>query len=112
MNAGIPEITPTELKARMDQGDSLVLIDVRELHEAMIADIPVYREKKQIPTGEFPGHVDDLDPASSFVLYCRSGARSAWAVQILLSSGFESVLNLKGGVLGWREEVDPSMGAY
>ena len=112
MNSGIPEITPTELKGRMDDGDALVLIDVREPYEATIADLPAFGEKRQIPTGEFPVQMSDLDPAQSFVLYCRSGARSAWAVQLLLGSGFEQVLNLKGGVLGWREEVDPSLQAY
>ena len=46
------------------------------------------------------------------VVYCRSGARSAWAVAILIENGFEHVLNLQGGVLGWRADVDPSLTAY
>lgn len=112
MTAGVPEITPTELKARMDNEDDLVLIDVRELQEAIISDLPDYGTKWQIPTGEFPGRISVLDPEEVFVLYCRSGARSAWAVRLLLESGFENVLNLKGGVLGWRQEVDPSLQGY
>lgn len=112
MTAGVPEITPSELKARMDDEDSLVLIDVRELREAIISDLPDYGDKKKIPTGEFPMRMNDLDPEHSYVLYCRSGARSAWAVRLLLRGGFENVLNLKGGVLGWRQEVDPSLQGY
>ncbi len=112
VNAGVPEITPTELKVRMDAGDDLVLIDVRELREAAISDLPDHRAKRQIPTGVFLDQISDLDPEKSFILYCRSGARSAWATQLLMDNGFENVLNLKGGMLAWRNEVDPSQQAY
>jgi sulfur-carrier protein adenylyltransferase/sulfurtransferase len=112
MNAGVPEITPIELKARMDDGEALVLIDVRELREAAVADLPAFDEKLQIPTGEFHGQINDLDPTRAYVVYCRSGARSAWAVRLLMNRGFERVLNLEGGVLAWRQEVDPSLQAY
>jgi sulfur-carrier protein adenylyltransferase/sulfurtransferase len=112
MNSGVPEITPTELKARMDAGDALVLVDVRDLREATISDLPAYGDKRLMPTGEFPRQMNDLDPEQSIVVYCRSGARSAWAVRLLMNHGFEKVLNLKGGVLGWRQEVDPSLQSY
>lgn len=107
----VPEITPAELKERLDRGDPLVLVDVREPFEAKIADLPDH-DQKRIPTGDFPQRYGELDPESEIVVYCRSGSRSAWAVAILRNQGYEHVLNLQGGVLGWRESVDPSLPAY
>lgn len=107
----VPEITPTELKTRLDAGDVPVLVDVREPFEASIADLPEHGQLR-IPTGEFPQRFGELDPGTEVVVYCRSGSRSAWAAAILLSRGYERVLNLSGGVLGWRADVDPSLRAY
>ncbi|TVP42395.1 MAG: hypothetical protein EA350_16010 [Gemmatimonadales bacterium] len=107
----IPEITPTELRARLDREHPLVLVDVREAWEMRIADLPDVGQHR-IPVAEFEGRVGELDPDAAVVVYCRSGARSAWAVRQLKERGFEQVWNLKGGVLGWREEVDPSLEAY
>ena len=107
----VPEITPTELKSRLDAGDELVLVDVREPREAGIADLPEHGQLR-IPTGSFLARVDELDPDAEIVLYCRSGSRSAWATAVLQHKGFEHVLNLAGGVLGWRQDVDPSLTAY
>lgn len=109
--SSVPEITPTELKARLDAGDTPVLVDVRELFEAQIADLPDVGQVR-IPTGEFPGRLSELDRQADLVLYCRSGARSMWAAAILVERGYQSVLNLQGGVLAWRAEVDPSLSAY
>jgi len=112
MNAPeVPEITPTELKARLDAGDVPVLVDVRESFEVAIADLPDHGQVR-IPTGEFPQRFGELDQGSELVVYCRSGSRSAWAVAVLMQSGYEKVLNLRGGVLGWRAEVDSSLRAY
>lgn len=107
----IPAITATELEARLDKGDDLVLVDVREPFERQIADLPD-RGQKRIPVGEFERRVEELDPSDAIVLYCRSGARSAWATGVLLERGFGSVLNLDGGILAWRRDVDPSLRAY
>jgi adenylyltransferase/sulfurtransferase len=107
----VPEITPTELKARIDGGDAPVLVDVREYYEADIADLPDL-EQVRIPTAEFGDRYQELDREADLVIYCRSGRRSAWATQVLLGAGYERVLNLKGGVLGWREEVDPDLPKY
>jgi len=107
----VPEITPTELKVRLDAGGTPVLVDVREAFETSIADLPEHGQVR-IPTGEFSERFGELDPAADLVIYCRSGSRSAWAVAILLQNGYERVLNLQGGVLGWRAEVDPSLTAY
>ena len=107
----VPEITATELNARLDAGDVPVLVDVREYYEADIADLPDH-DQVRIPTAEFMSRLDELDPQSELVLYCRSGRRSEWAARILLSHGYQRVLNLKGGVLAWRREVDPTLPAY
>ncbi len=108
----VPEITPTELKARIDAGDVPVLVDVREYYEADIADLPEELDPVRIPTAEFADRMDELDGGSELVIYCRSGRRSAWAVQMLLERGYGRVLNLKGGILAWRTEVDPDLPAY
>jgi sulfur-carrier protein adenylyltransferase/sulfurtransferase len=107
----VPEISPSELSQRLEAGDVPVLIDVRELFERRIADIPDHGQL-QIPTGEFLQRIGELDPSRETVLYCRSGQRSEWAAKLLVHSGFERVLNLRGGILGWRQEVDPSLRSY
>ena len=107
----VPEITPTELKARIDGGDVPVLVDVREYYEADIADLPELGQLR-IPTPEFASRFEELDREAELVLYCRSGRRSAWATQVLLGHGYPRVLNLKDGVLGWRNEVDPDLPSY
>ena len=107
----VPEITPTELKARLDEGDVPLLVDVREAHEIRIADLPDHGQLR-IPTGEFAQRFSEIDSDSDVVVYCRSGARSAWAVAILLQHGYQNVYNMTGGVLGWRLEVDPTLTAY
>lgn len=110
-SAAVPEITPTELKARIDAGDVPFLVDVREYYEADIADLPELGQVR-IPTAEFMTRVGELPKDSEVVVYCRSGRRSEWAARILLDRGHERVLNLKKGILGWRSEVDPDLPAY
>jgi rhodanese-related sulfurtransferase len=107
----IPEITPVEFKERVERGDPLVVVDVREAMEVEIADLPQYGPLR-IPVNEFVTRMDELDRDTEIVVYCRSGGRSGWAVQQLMNAGYERVLNLKGGILGWRAEVDPSLTAY
>ncbi|MEQ9400360.1 MAG: rhodanese-like domain-containing protein [Longimicrobiales bacterium] len=106
-----PEITPVALKKRLDDGEVPRLLDVREPFEQRIADLPEVGQHR-IPTSDILARMDELDPAEELVVYCRSGGRSAWAARILLDRGFQNVLNLKGGVLGWREDVDPSLDSY
>jgi rhodanese-related sulfurtransferase len=107
----VPVISPTDLKARLDSGDVLLLVDVRESFELAIADLPEYGQLR-IPTGEFMQRMSEIDPSQEVVLYCRSGQRSEWAATLLMRDGHEQVLNMTGGVLGWRAEVDPSLRAY
>jgi adenylyltransferase/sulfurtransferase len=112
MNDGdVPEITVTDLKARMDAGDIPVLVDVREYYEADIADLPEVGQLR-IPMAELTERVAEMDREAELVLYCRSGARSDRAVRFLLRQGYAKVYNMKGGMLAWRNEVDPDIPAY
>ena len=109
--SAVPELTPLELKERLDRGDPIVLVDVREPYEHAIADLPEVGQKR-IPMREIASRANELDPHAELVLYCRSGARSGRVVAHLMARGFDRVWNLKGGVLQWREDVDPSLQAY
>lgn len=107
----IPEITPTELKDRLDQGRPPALLDVREPFERDIADLPELGQHR-IPVREIEERLGEIDPGAELVVYCRSGARSHRVAGFLRERGFEAVFNLRGGVLGWREDVDPSLREY
>jgi len=109
MTTGIPEITPHELKARLDRGDDLFVLDVREPHEVQICKL---KDGHLIPLGDLPRRVSELDSSREIVAYCRSGRRSADAVQFLQQAGFHKIWNLKGGILAWSDEVDPSVPKY
>ena len=104
----VPEITPRELKARLDRGDNLFILDVREPHEYQICNIGGYL----IPLGDLSKRVNELDSSREIVAHCRSGKRSAEASEFLRQAGFRKVLNLKGGILAWSDEVDPSVPKY
>jgi adenylyltransferase/sulfurtransferase len=108
VTTGIPEITPTELKARLDRGDDLFILDVREPHEYQICNLNGHL----IPLGELPKRASELDSSREIVAHCRSGKRSADAVQFLQQAGFRKIWNLKGGILAWSDEVDPSVPKY
>lgn len=107
----VPEITPLELKERLDLGDVPVLVDVRQPFEVDIADLPEHGQLR-IPSGDFVRRYSEISPDDEVVLYCRSGARSARATQLLRARGYEKAFNLEGGVLRWRQDVDPSLTAY
>ncbi len=107
--AGIPEITPRDVKKMMDERKPFVLIDVREPHEYQICRIP---GSKLIPLGEFPKRMNELNSADEIVVHCKMGARSAQAVGLLQKAGFRKIHNLKGGILAWADQVDPSVPKY
>jgi len=109
VQTGIPEITPAEVKEKMDAHEPFVLIDVREPHEYQICRIP---GSKLIPLGEVPKRMNELDSADEIVVHCKSGMRSAKAVDLLMKSGFLKIHNLKGGILAWSDQVDPSVPKY
>ena len=107
---GMDEMTATELKQRLDNGDDIQIIDVREDYEVAIGNIP---NSKHIPLAQVLSRTDEIDPNRETVVYCKMGGRSARAIDALQRSGFQGKLvNLKGGITGWSNEVDPSVPKY
>jgi molybdopterin/thiamine biosynthesis adenylyltransferase/rhodanese-related sulfurtransferase len=111
MSDEVPEITPAELKERLDRGDRLTIIDVREPFEWDIGNLEPHGARL-IPMKEIQQRYEEIDPADEIVLQCRSGARSANVLGFLRQQGYERLLNLKGGILAWSDEVDPSIPKY
>jgi adenylyltransferase/sulfurtransferase len=103
------EITPLELKARLDRGEQLRIIDVREPNEFQINRIP---GAELMPLGELPRRYAELDPEEEVILQCKTGARSGKAADFLRSVGFRKPLNLRGGILDWIDKVDPTQPKY
>jgi adenylyltransferase/sulfurtransferase len=103
------EISAVELKQRIDRGDALKIVDVREPNEYQINRIP---GSVLIPLGDVPKRYNELDPNGQIVVHCKTGGRSAKAADFLRSVGFKNVLNLKGGVLDWVDKVDPTQPKY
>jgi adenylyltransferase/sulfurtransferase len=108
VSSGVPEIRPEELKARLDAGDDVFILDVREPHEYQICNLGGHL----IPLGELPARMNELDSSREIVAHCRSGVRSAKAVTLLRQAGFAKVKNLAGGILAWSDKVDPSVAKY
>jgi sulfur-carrier protein adenylyltransferase/sulfurtransferase len=103
------EIDPVQLKAMLDKGEPLYLLDVREPHEWQICQIP---DAHLIPLGQLASRMNQLNSADNIVAYCRSGVRSGKAVDLLRKSGFQKIKNLTGGILAWSDKVDPSVPKY
>jgi molybdopterin/thiamine biosynthesis adenylyltransferase/rhodanese-related sulfurtransferase/molybdopterin converting factor small subunit len=103
------EMTPRELKERLDRGEPIVVVDVREPQEYQINRIP---GSTLIPLGELPQRFQELDQDAAIVCQCKSGMRSAKATGFLRSIGFRNVRNLAGGILAWIDQVDPSQPKY
>src|SRR5438874_3055906 len=108
-SANPTEITSVELKQRLDRGDNLKIVDVREPNEYQINRIP---GSTLIPLGDVPKRANELDREDEIVVHCKMGGRSAKAADFLRSVGFKRVLNLKGGILDWIDKVDPSQPKY
>ena len=108
---GVPEMTPAELKERLDRGERLTIIDVREPFEWDIGNLEP-QGARLIPLKQLPQRIGEIPADEEIVLQCRSGARSAQALGYLRQHGYERLLNLKGGILGWSDEVDPSIPKY
>ena len=106
--AQVPEMEPVELKRKLDAGEDVFILDVREPHEYQICHLNGHL----IPLGDLPKRVSELDSARTIVAHCRSGMRSAQAVEFLRPAGFRKVWNLKGGILAWSDTVDPSVPKY
>jgi molybdopterin/thiamine biosynthesis adenylyltransferase/rhodanese-related sulfurtransferase len=108
--AAVPAITPLALKRRLDSGEDVIVLDVREPVEWDIADIP--QATHHIPRGEILERLVELDAARTIVVYCRMGYRSAEVVQSLREHGFTRAVNLAGGINAWAREVDPRIPEY
>lgn len=107
----VPEITVRELKERMDRGERPYILDVRRQNEYDIANLG----GELIPVDELPQRLDEIEEHREddlVVVHCRTGVRSAKAVEMLRREGFENAVNLKGGTHAWSDEIDPSMPKY
>ncbi|MEX1062888.1 MAG: rhodanese-like domain-containing protein [Balneolaceae bacterium] len=104
------EITVEELKKKNDQGDSYLLLDVREPFEANISTIG----GQLIPLDQLPGQMEKLpaEKDKEIIVLCRSGGRSAKAQKLLLDNGYSNVKNLKGGINQWARTIDKSLPEY
>ena len=105
----IPTITVSEFQEQRLAGKAAKLLDVRELDELDIAQIP---HDAHIPLGELPARFGELDGNEAWVVICRSGGRSGKATEFLLGQGFSQVHNLEGGILAWADQIDPSLEKY
>jgi adenylyltransferase/sulfurtransferase len=105
---GIPQMTVKELKRRLDAGEDVQLIDVREPYEYQIAQIG----GKLIPQNDVPQRLAEIDRDREVVVHCRSGARSQRIAEFLKQAGYPQVSNLAGGILAWSEEIDPKVQKY
>lgn len=100
------EVTVQELKQMLDNGDNFQLIDVREEWEFDAANL----NGQLIPLGTIMDNIDQISRDKKVVIHCRSGARSTTAVKALeQNSGFENLYNLKGGIMAWKNEIDPTL---
>ena len=108
-NANIGDMTPEELKQKMDAGDKdLFVLDVREPNEYQICNLG----GQLIPLNDLPKRVGELDKSKEIVVHCKMGGRSAKAVDYLKQQGFSNVHNLVGGINAWADRIDPKMPKY
>jgi rhodanese-related sulfurtransferase len=107
--AEISAIEPTALKARLERGDRIFILDVREPFEILLAPFP---GASHIPMGDIPSRLAKLDPELETVVVCHHGVRSAQVAMYLVQNGFEHVFNLSGGIDAWSETADPATPRY
>ncbi len=105
---GIPQLAVKELKRRIDAGEDVFVLDVREPYEYQIANIG----GKLIPQNDVPQRLAEIDREREIVVQCRSGARSQRIAEFLVQQGYPKVVNLAGGILAWADEIDPKMQKY
>lgn len=103
-------ISPEELKEKLDNAESITILDVREQHETYISD-PEF-EKILIPLDQLQDRLNELNKDDEIVCICRSGNRSGKACQLLAENGFNKTYNLVGGVNDWAKKIDPSLPVY
>jgi len=103
------DISAADLAARLQHGEQIRLIDVREPHEVAISSLP---GEELIPLGQMAARLHDLDSAQELVVFCKSGSRSKRALELLVAAGFRKVWNLRGGINAWARDVDKSLPVY
>ncbi len=108
MKNGIPQLTVKELKRRIDAGEDVYILDVREPYEYKIAQIG----GKLIPQNDVPNRLSEIDRNREIIVQCRSGVRSQKIAEYLKQQGYPRVVNLAGGILAWADEIDPKMQKY
>ena len=108
MGNHLPEISVQDLNRRLEKGEDIFLLDVREPCEFKIANL----RGRLIPLGQLLENVDELDRSREIVVYCHHGTRSGVAVQFLKNQGFDRVLNLTGGIDQWSREIDSKVPRY
>jgi molybdopterin/thiamine biosynthesis adenylyltransferase/rhodanese-related sulfurtransferase len=104
----VPEITVRELKEKLDRGEDIKVLDVRDPHEYQVANIGA----PLIPLNELPERMHELNQNDEIAVHCKTGGRSARAVKLLRDAGFTNVYNVKGGITAWSEQIDPSVPKY
>jgi adenylyltransferase/sulfurtransferase len=104
----IPQISVQELKRRIDAGDNIMILDVREPYEYQIANIG----GTLIPMNEVPRRLAEIDRDREIVVQCRSGGRSQRIAEFLAQQGYPNVKNLAGGILAWADQIDPKVTKY
>jgi rhodanese-related sulfurtransferase len=105
----VPDIGPQELKRRLDAGEALTVLDVREPWEIKLASLP---GTLNIPLNEVPGRLGELNPHAELVVMCHAGGRSRRAAEFLSARGFTHVANLAGGIDAWSRDIDPDLPTY
>jgi rhodanese-related sulfurtransferase len=103
------QISAAQLKARLDDGQRPVLLDVREPWEYQICALP---DSVHIPMAQIPGRLGELNKDAEIVVVCHHGTRSQYVANFLQHQGFTRLYNLQGGVAAWARQVDPSMPQY
>jgi sulfur-carrier protein adenylyltransferase/sulfurtransferase len=105
---GVPQLSVTELKRRMDRGDDLFILDVREPFEYQIANLG----GKLIPQNDVPRRLEEIDRDREIIVHCKTGGRSQRVAELLKQSGYQRVANLAGGIQAWSDQIDPSVPKY
>lgn len=105
----LSQISPEALKARLDAGETLFILDVRNPDEFALCRLP---GSTLIPLGELPARLAELNPDGEIIVHCKMGGRATQAQTFLQQHGFGDVKNLTGGILAWAERIDPAMTKY
>lgn len=106
--SSIPDISVQDLKALRDQNADFLLLDVRNPDEYAFCNIGGLL----MPANELPTRLHELNREQQIIVHCRSGGRSSRITEFLLKQGFQSVFNLRGGIIAWATEIDPSIPTY